>query len=140
MRDEDAKKLVAEGYDRVSRAYRSDSDPDAENEYKAWLEPIMKELPFGSSILDLGCGCGIPASRLLASKYAVVGIDISPVQIERARALVPHASFSEADMTAISFPAARFDAIVSFFAMIHVPLSKQPALIVSIHRWLCKSG
>ncbi len=43
----------------------------------------------GSDRLDLGCGCGTPGARLLSERFRVTGVDISDVQIERARALVP---------------------------------------------------
>jgi SAM-dependent methyltransferase len=49
-----------------------------------WLE--REVLPSGSSVLDLGCGPGLYASRLAARGHRVVGIDFSPASIEYARA------------------------------------------------------
>ncbi len=135
-----SKQLVARGYDLVSGAYRSDQDPIAEAEYKAWFEPLGEELPPGAAVLDLGCGCGIPTSQLLADRFAVTGVDISRVQISRAASLVPRAKFIRADMTTVSFPTGCFHSVVCLYAMIHVPLAEQPALISSIHRWLRESG
>jgi len=43
-------------------------------------------------------------------------VDISDVQIERARRLVPGATFIRADVTEIDFPAAGFDAVVCLYA------------------------
>ncbi len=140
MGDDDSKAIVAEGYDMVSCAYRSDQDPIAEAKYREWLEPIVEELAPGAPVLDLGCGCGIPASRLLAERFAVTGVDISPVQIRRAQSLVPQANFLLDDMTAVSFPPGSFAAVVSLYAIIHVPLAEQPALIESVYRWLQESG
>ena len=42
-------------------------------------------------------------------------VDLSPVQIERARRLVPEASFSCADMTTASLEPGSFDAVVAFW-------------------------
>lgn len=59
----------------------------------------------------------------------MTGVDISGVQIERARRLVPAGTFIRADATEVSFPAASFDAVVSLYALIHMPLDAQPGLL-----------
>ena len=91
-------------------------------------------------VLDLGCGCGVPATAILAERYAVTGVDLSPVQISRARRLVPAARFQCADMSGLEFPAQSFAAVVSFYAIIHLPLEEQPAVFKSIYRWLRPGG
>lgn len=91
-------------------------------------------------MLDLGCGCGVPTSQLLAERFRVIGVDISDVQIARARELVPRATFRRADMTAARFPPWAFDAIVSLYAMIHVPLKEQRPLLRRVYRWLRPGG
>ena len=72
------KDIVKEGYDLVSFVYRAD-DPniDSENylEYKAWTKKVSDLLEPGASILDLGCGCGVPATQLLARDFKVTGCD-----------------------------------------------------------------
>ena len=97
-------------------------------------------LPAGSPVLDLGCGCGIPVARQLAATHRVTGVDISPVQIELARQIVPEAHFICADMGSITFPPGSFAAIVSFYAIFHLPLEEQPALFSNLHRWLQPNG
>jgi ubiquinone/menaquinone biosynthesis C-methylase UbiE len=67
-------------------------------------------------------------------------VDISDVQIERARRLVPGATFIRADVTEIDFPAAGFDAVVCLYALIHMPLHRQPRLLRDIVRWLRPGG
>ena len=124
----------------VSRAYRADEDPTVEAQYRSWLSPILQQLTPGAPVLDLGCGCGIPASRILAEQFVVTGVDISQVQIERARSLVPNATFIHSDMTSLSFAPGSFAAIVSLYAIIHVPLEEQPSLIKSLWAWLSDKG
>ncbi len=136
----DPKEIVRSGYDRVSYAYRGDEGDASSENYLAWIDELAITLPDRARVLDLGCGNGIPVTRRLAQQYAATGVDLSPVQIDRARALVPEAEFICADMTAIDFPPASFDAVVSFYAIIHVPLEEQPALLGSIHRWLKPGG
>ncbi len=140
VNDTDPKKTVADGYDAVSHVYRPDADLQADLKYRPWLAPIWGEKPAGARILDLGCGCGTPTARILAEHFEVTGVDISPVQINRARLLVPHARFILADMTRVSFPEHSFDAVVCLYAIIHVPVAEQYHLLQSIYHWLAESG
>ena len=135
---EDPKAIVRAGYDAVSRTYRADDAPD--QPYRGWLELLDAHLPPDAPVLDLGCGCGLPAARILAERYRVTGVDLSPVQIERARALVPRADFVCADMTALELPASSFAAVVCLYAIIHVPLAEQPALLDRMVAWLRPGG
>ena len=138
MRVDDPKAIVRHGYNLVSRAYRAD---DArEGAYADWLDLLEARVPPPAQVLDLGCGCGVPVARRLAPRYEVTGVDFSPVQIERARSLVPGATFVCADMTTIEFPDGAFDAIVCLYAVIHVPLTEQPGLLRNIGRWLRPGG
>src|SRR5258706_14879233 len=137
----DPKELVRRGYDAVSYAYRGDDlDKATERRYAGWLSRLDPILPLGGDVLDLGCGCGLPAARLLASRFKVTGVDISPVQIGRARMLVPEATFHCADLTAFPLRAESFDGIVSFYAIIHVPIPEQRALIRNIAAALRPGG
>jgi 2-polyprenyl-3-methyl-5-hydroxy-6-metoxy-1,4-benzoquinol methylase len=131
--------LVRRGYDALSYHYRADDA--GEGRYAPWIAELLARLPAGAAVLDIGCGCGIPVARSLAAAgHAVTGIDISEVQIARARTLVPAADFSCADATAVTLPADSFDAIVCLYAMIHMPLAEQPALIRRMAGWLRPSG
>lgn len=134
----DPKAIVRAGYDAVSHAYRADDAPD--QPYRGWLALLDAHLAPGAPVLDLGCGCGVPAARILAERYRVTGLDLSPVQIARARALVPQATFVCADMTAAGLPEAGFAAIVCLYALIHVPLEQQPALLDRMAAWLQPGG
>ena len=87
------KDIVKVGYDKVSFTYRGDSLDENYREYQSWLDELSSLLDDGVSVLDLGCGCGIPTTKLLADTFKVTGVDISKVQIRRARKLVPDASF-----------------------------------------------
>ena len=138
VRVRDPKAIVSHGYDVVSRAYRAD-DAD-EGEYAAWLDLLEARVPPPAKVLDLGCGCGVPVARRLSARYEVTGVDLSPVQIERARTLVPSATFRWADMTELEFPDASFDAVVCLFAIIHVPLAEQPGFLRNVARWLRPGG
>lgn len=134
----DPKAIVRRGYDLVSRAYRADDADDGE--YAAWLDLLEERIEPGARILDLGCGCGVPVARGLAGRYEVTGVDLSPVQIARARELVPGATFVCADMAEVTFPDESFAAVTCFYALIHLPVAEQPALLRAVRRWLRPGG
>ena len=133
------KDIVRDGYDTLSHLYRGDDEtPEA---YAGWVAGLCERLPAGAAVLDLGCGCGVPIARdLAASGRTVTGIDLSGVQIARARRLVPTATFQQADATTVGFPDATFDAVVCLYALIHMPLQDQPSLLDRVGKWLVPGG
>ncbi|HEY1644522.1 MAG TPA: methyltransferase domain-containing protein [Streptosporangiaceae bacterium] len=135
----DQSDLVRRGYDELSYRYRAD---DAEaGSYGPWLERLQSLIPPAARVLDLGCGCGIPVARdLAAAGHQVTGVDISAVQVGRARELVPAASFRQADATQLEFEAESLDAIVCLYALIHMPLAAQPGMLSRAAGWLRPGG
>ena len=136
----DPREIVRNGYDLVSEAYRSEGfeyEKSMYREFLAWLEPLLNA---GDRVLDLGCGCGIPVAKVLSSRFKVLGVDISPVQIRRAQQLVPNAQFLCADFTDLDLPGKSFEAVIAFYSIIHVPLEEQPGLFDSIASWLVPGG
>ena len=139
--------LVRRGYDAISLAYRSDGgEPDGStaedtSRYAGWVADLARLLPPRARVVDLGCGAGIPATRELDDHgLQVIGVDFSAVQLRRARGLVPGASLVQADMTALHLAPASVDAVVSFYALIHVPLADQQPLFPRIRSWLRPGG
>ena len=85
----------------------------------------LDQLPAGSKVLDVGCGIG-GSARILARDYGldVLGISISPLQIERARALTPDGlscRFAVMDAMALDLPDASFAGVWSVEACPHMP-------------------
>lgn len=136
----DAKRLVRQGYDRISNAYRDDVGA-ADVDYQLWLQShLFPRISSPARVLDLGCGNGVPATRMLAERFDVTGVDLSDVQISRARRLVPTATFVRADMASLEFPPESFHAVVSFFALIHIPVEEQPEILRRVSAWLVPGG
>jgi len=140
VKPQEQKKIVRRGYDRLSYSYRSDDTTDDSGDYSSWVRILEELLPENSPVLDIGCGCGLPATRLLARRFEVTGVDFSEVQIGRARNLVPSARFLCGDISELAFPPGSFDAVVSFYTIIHMPLEEHPALFRRIDSWLRPSG
>ena len=135
----DESELVRRGYDALSYYYRADDA--GEGRYGPWLTGLAARVPADGTVLDLGCGCGVPVSRSLAAAgYQVTGVDISEVQIGRARRLVPAGTFIRADASTVTFPAGSFDAVVCLYALVHLPLEAQPPLLRRVAGWLRPGG
>ena len=139
--------LVRRGYDTISRAYRDDEgranprSDEGTDRYEGWVDDLAKLIKPNAKVLDLGCGAGVPATKLLADRnFDVLGVDISAVQIERARQLVPRANFERADMVTWEHEPASFDAVVLLYALIHLPLEDQQGLLAKIRLWLRPGG
>ena len=85
----------------------------------------LDQLPPGSRVLDVGCGIG-GSARILARDYGfdVLGISISPGQIERARQLTPAGlpcRFAVMDALALELADGSFDAVWTVEAGPHMP-------------------
>lgn len=144
MRSRSPKEIVREGWNQLSTVYRPDGTSEdafghTASAHRRWLKPVLA-LRAGSKVLDLGCGCGIPDASLLSRRFEVVGVDISEVQIERARKLVPEATFLCTDMTRVRFLVGSFDAAICLYSIIHVPVEEQGELIERIGRWIRPGG
>ncbi len=93
------------------------------------------------SILDLGCGIGIPFDRYFVDMgYDVTGVDFVEKNIKRAKENVPEADFVNADFSQLSFSKESFDAIVSFYSIFHIPRDEHLDLLEKMNRGLKESG
>lgn len=83
----------------------------------------------------------MPVARdLAAAGLHVSGVDLSDVQIRRARTLVPAAHFEQGDVTTMSWPTDSFDTVVAPYSLIHVPLHAQPGLLTTLADSLVDDG
>ena len=83
-------------------------------------------LTAASRVLDVACGPGIVVEALARSAGEVVGCDITPEMLEKARercakAGIANARFTPGRAEALPFPDASFDMVVSRSAVHHFP-------------------
>lgn len=107
------------GYDKIASEYAATRKPDSED--VRLLRKLVKRLPKNATMLDAGCGSGYPVTQFLAQHFQVVGIDIALKQIELARGSVPGGEFICADIANLPFRGNAFDAVCSYYAIIHLP-------------------
>jgi SAM-dependent methyltransferase len=112
---------VRSDFDRIARL-AADRSPHNEG----YQDRLLRELPDRlDSALDLGCGTGSLTRRLASRAGRVLGIDLSPEMIARARAAsagVANASFEQRDFLDGDVPRERFDCIASVAALHHLPI------------------
>lgn len=134
--DIDYQDLVRRGYDACAQAY----DNSRRLEPGSEIRTLARRLADGASVLDIGCGAGVPIARSLAQRCRVTGVDASLEMVRRARRNVPDCRFVCADILAREFPPASFDAVVAFYSVFHVPRERHADLFRRIHRWLKPRG
>ena len=134
------RRTVESGYDRVAERYLATKNPEDPLALEA-LEDLASLLPPEAAVLDLRCGAGILVTHWLSDKgFTVTGVDISAGQLDLARQNFPKGTFIKADMAEVTFEPGRFDAVIAFHSIIHVPRTEHPALLERVHRWLEPGG
>lgn len=135
---DDKREIVRRGYDTCAADYAHSRD---QFRIQRHLEGLVRGLAKGSSVLDLGCGSGKPIdSFLIARGFDVTGVDISEEQIRLAKETLPTGTFIHGDMSEVAFPPETFDAVVSFYAIFHVPREEHAPLLHKASTFLRPGG
>jgi len=105
----------------------SPREPDVADAFERTVVPAVSERcardlverarPIGASdrILDLGCGTGIVARVLrerLGGAASIVGVDVSPLMIEKARSIEPELDWRVGNAMALPFADGTFDLVL----------------------------
>jgi SAM-dependent methyltransferase len=83
----------------------------------------------GMRVADIGCGVGVVSvmlGELVGPEGEVVGVDLSPAQVEQSRSLaasrgLPNCRFVEASAMATGLPSGSFDLVYGRLLLIHLP-------------------
>jgi cyclopropane fatty-acyl-phospholipid synthase-like methyltransferase len=132
--------MVAAAYDAMGETFAAWREGFVGDPRREWEDDLVARLEPGARLLELGCGGGSPETRRLAQRFAVTGVDVSPKQVERARAAIPGAEFVCADFTELELPPGSFDAVASFVVFNHVPRELLAPTLERIHGWLVRDG
>ncbi len=138
---DDPKRIVERGYDAIAERYAEWASNEVEGSPAVeYLERLLALLPSRAAVLELGCGNGEPAARILAPGHRYTGVDISAEQLRRAQDLVPSGAFVKADYTNLDWPLASLDAVVALYTFGHVPREELADLCARIASWLEPGG
>jgi cyclopropane fatty-acyl-phospholipid synthase-like methyltransferase len=130
--------IVRAGYDAIGAGYHARS---ADKPLRiAYVERLRDRLPAGSTVLELGCGPGDPATRLLAERHRVVAVDLSRGQLDLARGHAPTAALVQADIARLAVRPGSVDAVASFFAFGHLPSAAHAPFLAGLGGWLRPGG
>lgn len=132
--------IVEAGYDRIANRYLAWIDEIKGDPRLRFLDDLLTRLPTSPTMLDLGCGAGVPCTALLAEHGDVIGVDLSSSQLRLAREKAPSARFVKANMTTVEFRPATFDAVTAFYSITHVPRDQHGALFQRFATWLRPDG
>ena len=106
-----------------------------------YLERFGGLIERGRTILDAGCGDGVPVDRYLVNQgFAVNGIDASARMIELARRNVPEGFYEVKDMVHLNEGEYCVDGVVSLRAMLHIPRATYRALLTHFASFMPNGG
>jgi ubiquinone/menaquinone biosynthesis C-methylase UbiE len=128
-----------EVFDQLAEKYQGEH---SHNPFQAALvEKISSLTPAGSSVLDLGCGTGVPTVKILSeSDHRVVGVDISEGMLRLAREQVPSAEFRHADFTDLPDDYGSFEAVTAFFSLLMLSKDDIEKTVAKVVGWLKPGG
>ena len=131
-------KIVREGYNIIAKDYYAEREL-FENEVE--IQEFLSHLPENATVLDIGCGGGVPVLRTLIDKgHTAKGIDFSQGMLDIAKENVPEAELILGDITKTDFEPESFDGIISTYAFIHIFRTQHPLLYSKIFTWLKLGG
>ena len=153
---EDLKARLKTSYDAIAEPYNKWTEEHHEVRMK-YLDKFIAQLPRAEGqektrILELGCGAGDPATKILAGipGAEVTGNDLSTRQIELARenaktwnlgdSTVNFVEGDMADLSVLDFPAGSLDGVVALYSVIHLPREEQSSMLARIAGWLRPGG
>lgn len=133
-------RLVGAGYDAMADTWETWKAQIADDPRAEWCDELMRRLPAGARVVELGCGGGAAETKLLAERFRLTGVDLSAEQLRRAKARVPEAEFMLADFTEVELASSSVDAVAAFYSFNHVPRDLLGDLLARIHGWLVPGG
>jgi len=107
---------------------------------REYLDAMLKLLPAGSSLLDLGCGSGEPLAGFFIRKgFTLTGVDGAPGMIAMCRERFPDMEWLVGDMRGLAL-GRRFHAVVAWDSFFHLSKEEQRAMFPVFAAHLHKGG
>ena len=110
---------IIDHYERHARAWDADRRMAGWND-RPWHDRFIAALPRAASVLDLGCGSGVPVAQNMAERgLQVTGIDSSPTLISLCRERLPDHQWLVGDMRSLQL-SRQFDGVVAWDSFFHL--------------------
>ena len=91
-------------------------------------------------VLDAGCGSGYPVMQFLAQYFQVTGIDFALAQIRLAKNRALGVQLICADIANLPIRGNTFDAVCSYYAIIHIPRTEHQKMLANLLNILRPGG
>ena len=116
-------------YDLIADQWHENKRADGYIEHVLrYVDRVLKGLPGGAKVLDLGCGTGEPvAKHVIERGFRCTGVDESVEMLKFARQTVPEAELIHADMVTVEL-LDTFEAAVAWDSMFHVERKHHAAI------------
>ena len=126
------------GYEAIAEAFTRARTPSiGPRIVRKWA----KRLQPGTSILDIGCGHGVPISEaLLQEGFAVYGVDASETLVAKFKERFPDAPVECGSVEESPFFNRTFEAVLAWGLMFILPPDTQTSLMGKVARTLNRNG
>jgi ubiquinone/menaquinone biosynthesis C-methylase UbiE len=127
-------------YDLIADWYASERVDTTDGSGVPEAMALASSIRPGGRVLDVGCGNGVPLTKvLLASGHRVVGLDSAGNMLRRFRSNCPETPAARGIVQACPFAAQTFDAAMAWGVLFHLKPAEQVQAIANVARVL-KAG
>lgn len=129
------------GYEEVASAFIAGRGRNISGIGASLVAEWSQTLPIGATVLDLGCGTGVPISQVLIERgFNVYGVDASPTMVAAFRARFPGVPAECAAAEDSDFFGQSFDGVVAWGLFFLLDVELQRRLIKKIAGTLRRGG
>lgn len=129
------------GYEKKAPAFIQVRGQNTDGVGTTAVRKWARALPQNATVLDIGCGTGIPVSKVLVDEgLTVYGIDASPTLVEAFRRNLPNAYVACESVENSPFFNRKFDAVISWGLIFLLSKKAQGDMIKKVSNGLRSGG